>query len=202
MTIGSFILGGIGGGSTVALFINEGFGIVGGGAAPAVASVGGIVRRGKRRFEAVVDGVRFTARSPLALQSKISAWRRAHIPANDTRPKPKPAKEVVPDTGSAGVAFAATALAADTATPPAIPVTAPGAAPFPLTAPRDVVFPPPAPLPAGQAAVAAQATIAHHMAALAHREAAQRDLHIASAQHAADDESDIEAIMAILEHAA
>ncbi len=195
MSVGSFVLGGIGGGSTVALFINEGFGIVGGGAAAAV-SVGGIVRRGKRKYEAVVDGVRFTARSPLALQSKIAAWRRAHIPANDTRPQPKPAKEVVPDTRGQEP------LRADTVTPPAIPVTAPGAAPFPLTAPRDVVFPPPAPLPAGQAAVAAQATIAHHMAALAHREAAQRDLHVMAAHHAAGDESDVEAIMAILEHAA
>lgn len=204
MSIGSFVLGGVGGGSTVALFINEGFGIVvGGSAAPAVVSVGGIVKRsGKRRFHVTIDGVTFTARSPAALQSKVNAWRRGHLPANDTaKPQPdlygnwrqpKKAKEVVQDRPLARTA--------DTATAPAIPVAL-GPAPFPLAAPRNVTFPPPSPLPAGQAAVASQATAAE-MAMQAHKEAAQRELHALMAQHAAEDEHDLQALMAILGHAA
>lgn len=200
MSVGSFVLGGVGGGSTVALFINEGFGFSVAAVVPVVASVGGMVRRGKRRFEIVIDDVRFSARSPAQLQSKVAAWRRGHIPANDPRPQPKPAKEVVPDRS--GIRTEHPETARDTATPPALPVASPGAVPFPLAAPRDVVFPPPAPLPPGQAATAAQATIAHHMAQIAHQEAAQRELHAAMAHHAAGDEDDVQALMAILEHAA
>lgn len=222
MSIGSFVLGGIGGGSTVALFVNEGFGKGIGLPTPAVAVVGGIVRRGKRRFEVIVDGVRFTARSPLALQAKVAAWRRARIPANDTKPEDEtygkwrqPRKEVLlPGTGPLSPPTSATL--------PAIPVTAPGAAPFPLAAPRDVAFPAlPIISPAETAALADgvvrrahefQRSVALGMVAQAHREAVTREVaalraveaaaaHAVAAPRRAADEDDIHALLAILEAA-
>jgi hypothetical protein len=203
VTVGSFILGGVGAKSTVALFINEGFGFVVATPAAAVAVGGMPSKRHKGKYEVVVDGVRFRSRSIEALQAKVSAWRRAHIPANDTQPQP--AKEVVPREHAKPVETA----------PPAILTPAPGAAPFPLAPPHHVIFPPPAPLPPSEVAAAAAGILHRHeqaMAFRAHAEAAEREvaaLHLAAIQaaHAAAahqrhaEEDDLQALMAILEAA-
>lgn len=188
MSVGSFVLGGVGGGSTVALFINEGFGFSVAAVVPVVASVGGMVRRGKRRFEIVIDDVRFSARSPAQLQSKVAAWRRGHIPANDPRPQPKPAKEVMPDKPGTTIREAGSSPS-DTATPPALPVASPGAVPLNLAVSPEAL---------SIVARAAQTRVAA-LAMAAQREAAERELAMARAKVAAREDDDWEALQVILE---
>ena len=98
MSVGSFIVSGVGVQSTIGLFITEGFG-AGNFAPPASAVLGGMVkRRHSKRYEVEINGILFMARSIPALEAKVIQWRKDH-PANDKLP-PKPVPSTIrSDTG-------------------------------------------------------------------------------------------------------
>ena len=183
MSVSSFVLGGVGGQSTVALFVTEGFGCF--TTAPVSVVLGGIVKkRHSKRYEITLNGVPFVGRSVAELEAKVIRYRREH-PAND-RPAPKPKPVPTP--------VVAAPPGDDLAQSPSGPERGEI---------RDVIAPivsretpSLAELARGAESLAAQAAL------LAQEEAAQCELASATAKALAEEEDDMAALLAILEVAA
>ena len=160
------------------------FGFLGGGGIPRQN-----VKRKRGKYEIEINGQRFIASSIPALEAMVAQWRKAN-PANDkptlVTAKPKPRKEVVPHTR----AIDALPPGRDTATP-RVPERAPGAVAVQLG-------PTQSELALGQQAAVAHAALAE-LAARAQIEALEHQLAEEAARRQAEEDDDVEAIMAILQ---